>query len=52
MFQGVPNLDASIVGVRYDMSTNAALKVEYRALRRISGTPIVHGGFLQISFTF
>lgn len=52
VFAGVSELNASIVGSRWDVSQNAAFKAEYRALRRIDDTPIIHGAFLQIAFTF
>ena len=48
VFQGVPNLDGSIVGVRYDPSLYAAIKSEVR-VRRERRTS---GWFLQVSFTF
>jgi phosphate-selective porin O/P len=54
-----PNLDLveSIVGLRYDISSYAAFKGEYRhASRNVLETPtfngIVNGLFLQTSFTF
>lgn len=51
------NLVESIVGLRYDISTYAAFKSEYRhASRQSLATPtfngIVNGLFLQTSFTF
>ena len=52
VFAGVPNLDGSTVGVRYDISTYAAIKSEVRARRRVSDQPRTNGWFLQISFTF
>ena len=52
VFQGVPNLAGSVLGVRYDISSFAALKGEYRNLRRLPGQPRVNGAFLQTSFTF
>jgi hypothetical protein len=39
------------VGVRYDISSFAALKFEYRNLRR-PGEPRINGAFAQTSFTF
>jgi len=48
VFQGVLNLDGSIVGVRYDPSLFAAIKGEVRVRRR----PRTSGWFLQVSFTF
>ena len=52
VFQGVPSLAGSIVGLRYDISSFAAIKAEYRNQRRLPGQPRVNGGFLQTSFTF
>jgi hypothetical protein len=52
VFQGVPNLVGSVVGLRYDISSFAAIKAEYRNQRRAPGQPRVNGGFLQTSFTF
>ena len=52
VFQGVPNLDGSTIGVRYDLSLYAALKAEVRARRRASDQPRTNGWFLQVSFTF
>lgn len=52
VLQGVPNLAGSIVGVRYDISSFAAIKAEYRNQRRPPGQPRVNGGFVQTSFTF
>jgi len=52
VFTGVPELDASTVGVRYDISTYAAIKSEFRGRRRIAGQPFTKGWFLQIAFTF
>jgi hypothetical protein len=37
--------------VRYDISSFAAIKLEFRRQRR-PGLPIVNGGFMQTSFTF
>lgn len=50
--QGFPNLSGSTFGVRYDISSFAAIKAEYRDLRRAPGVPNTHGTFLQTSFTF
>ena len=47
----VPSLAGSVAGVRFDISSFAALKFEYRNQRR-PGLPRVNGGFLQSSFTF
>ncbi|MBI4458442.1 MAG: hypothetical protein HY648_00105 [Acidobacteria bacterium] len=52
VFQGVPNLAGSVAGLRYDISSYAAIKAEYRNQRRLAGQPRVNGGFLQTSFTF
>jgi hypothetical protein len=52
VFAGVPNLDGSTVGVRYDVSTYAAIKAEARFRQRVSGQPRTNGAFLQVSFTF
>jgi hypothetical protein len=52
VFAGVPNLDGSTVGVRYDASTYAAIKAEARFRRRVSGQPMTNGVFLQVAFTF
>jgi len=47
----VPSLAGSTLGVRYDISSFAALKFEYRNQRR-PGEPRVNGAFAQTSFTF
>ncbi len=52
VFQGVPSLAGSIVGMRYEISDFAALKLEYRNQRRRLGQPRVNGVFAQTSFTF
>ena len=49
---GRQNLAGSVVGVRYDISSFAALKFEYRNQRRLPGQPRINGGFVQTSFTF
>jgi len=48
------NLDLveSIFGLRYDISSYAAFKTEYRRASRLPGTPTINGLFLQTSFTF
>ncbi len=51
LFRLVPSLAGSTVGVRYDISSFAALKFEYRNIRR-PGEPRVNGAFAQTSFTF
>jgi len=48
----VANLDGSTLGVRFDMSTYAAIKSEVRSRRRVAGQPRANGWFLQICFTF
>ena len=48
---GVPSLAGSLVGIRYDITSFAAIKMEYRNQRR-PGLPRINGGFLQTSFTF
>ena len=52
VFQGVPNLEGSTLGVRYDLSMYAAVKGEFRSWRRTPGSPRNYGGFFQICFTF
>lgn len=52
VFAGVPKLDGSTIGVRYDISTYAAIKSEIRVRRRIANQPRTNGWFLQIAFTF
>jgi hypothetical protein len=44
--------EGNTLGVRYDMSAFAALKVEYRNYLRVEGQPRNYGGFLQVCFTF
>jgi hypothetical protein len=51
VFAGVSGLAGSTAGLRYDVTSFAALKVEYRHQRRL-GLPRLNGGFLQTSFTF
>ena len=51
VFRLVPSLDESIVGMRYDISSFAAIKLEYRNIGR-PGQPRVNGAFAQTSFTF
>jgi len=50
--QGVPNLAGSVAGARYDISTFAAFKFEYRNQRRVPATTRVNSVFAQTSFTF
>lgn len=52
VFTGVANLDGSTIGVRYDISTYAAIKSEVRLRRRVSAQARTNGWFLQIAFTF
>jgi hypothetical protein len=51
VFRPVPGLRESIVGLRYDLASFAAFKVEYRSIDR-PGLPRVNGAFAQTSFTF
>ncbi len=52
VFVGVPNLDGSTFGVRYDISTYAAIKAEGRIRSRAPDVPHTNGFFLQVAFTF
>ena len=52
VFAGIPNVDGSTLGIRYDLSTYAAVKTEVRARRRVTDQPRTNGWFLQICFTF
>jgi hypothetical protein len=52
VFAAVPILDGSTIGVRYDISTYAAIKSEVRLRRRLSSQPSTNGWFLQVCFTF
>jgi hypothetical protein len=52
VFEGVPELDGSTLGIRFDISTYAAIKSEVRARRRVPDQPWSNGWFLQICFTF
>jgi hypothetical protein len=45
-------LIGSILGVRYDISTYAAFKAEYRNSKRGVAEPRVNGVFFQTAFTF
>jgi hypothetical protein len=51
VFRLVPSVNTHIVGVRYDVSSFAAVKLEYRNLGR-PGQPRINGAFAQTSFTF
>jgi hypothetical protein len=50
--QPVANLAGSTLGLRYDLTSFAALKFEYRNQRRAPGEPHFNSGFIQTSFTF
>ncbi len=50
--QSIPNLAGSVAGLRYDLTSFAALKFEYRHQRRAPGQPRINSGFIQTSFTF
>jgi hypothetical protein len=50
--QTIPNLAGSVVGIRYDLSSFAALKFEYRNSWRASNQPRTNSGFIQTSFAF
>ena len=52
IFAGIPQLDGSTFGVRYDISSYAAIKTEGRIRRRDSGQPRANGWFAQVAFTF
>ena len=47
----VPSFEGSTLGVRYDISSFAALKFEYRHYIR-RDLPSINGAFMQTSFTF
>ena len=51
IFALVPDLSGATTGLRYDISSFAALKFEYRRQRR-PGIPQIDGIFGQTSFTF
>lgn len=44
-------LHGSTVGIRYDLSEFAALKMEYRR-QKFTGISPANGGFVQLSFIF
>jgi len=53
VFASVPNLDgSSTLGIRYDISTYAAIKTEVRTRKRVSDEPRSNGWFAQVAFTF
>ena len=47
-----PSLSGNIIGLRYDFSDLAALKVEYRAFQRNAPAVDTTGVFAQVAFTF
>jgi len=51
IFRAVPSFAGSTVGVRYDISSFAAFKMEFRNYSR-RNLPSVYGAFMQTSFTF
>jgi len=51
LFRLVPSGHTNTVGLRYDLSSFAALKFEYRNVGR-PGQPRFHGAFAQTSFVF
>jgi hypothetical protein len=51
VFRLVPSANTSILGMRYDVSSFAAIKLEYRNIGR-PGQPRINGAFAQTSFTF
>jgi hypothetical protein len=51
IFRAVPSFSASTAGVRYDITSFAAFKLEYRDYSR-RNLPSIHGAFVQTSFTF
>src|SRR5204862_6079742 len=50
--QAIPNLAGSNVGLRYGLTSFAALKFEYRNQRRAPDQPRINSSFVQTSFTF
>ncbi len=48
----LPSLAGSVIGTRFDFSSYAALKMEYRVSRRVANEPYIHGFFSQIALTF
>jgi hypothetical protein len=52
VFAGIPELDGSTIGMRYDASQLAAVKVEYRVWTRGANSVRNHGGAFQVCFTF
>lgn len=51
LFRAVPSFNASTAGIRYDLTTFAALKFEFRKYNR-RNLPDITGAFTQVSFTF
>ncbi|HYW42786.1 MAG TPA: hypothetical protein VE959_08015 [Bryobacteraceae bacterium] len=51
VFRAVPSFSASTMGVRYDITSFAAFKAEYRHYT-VRALPAFNGTFLQTSFTF
>jgi hypothetical protein len=51
IFRAVPSFSGSTAGVRYDITSFAAFKIEYRDYMR-RNLPSIHGAFMQTSFTF
>ena len=51
IFRLVPSFSASTIGLRYDISSFAAFKVEYRNYSR-RNLPSINGAFMQTAFTF
>ena len=52
IFNTVPKLVGSTMGVRYDITTFAAIKTEVRIRRRDPNLPRANGWFFQVAFTF
>ncbi len=48
----VPSLAGSVIGTRFDFSSYAALKMEYRISRRAADEPHIQGLFSQIALVF
>jgi len=52
VFSTIPLLDQSTIGLRYDASSFAAIKGEFRTWTRGPGTVRDRGGYFQVAFTF
>ena len=52
VFSTIPLLDQSTLGLRYDVSSFAAIKGEFRTWTRGPGTVRDRGGYFQVAFTF